>query len=225
MDIVGRMGYWRRRFVCNQESIPRTILRLPEARIERLSVVSRHEPIKIQQTLRAAEGYLDLIQVFADRWPLRERTRNVIAQRVLDLLTELPSRPKYVGRAHYLQGEALRSMERHREAIDLFRVAEIEHPGQLHVLLALGWCYKRIGHLDDAIEALEDALCVHPDEGILNYNLACYWSLAGETEIALQYLSQAFEIEPSYRDMVVQEPDFDSIRNDTRFQALTSLIV
>ena len=66
---------------------------------------------------------------------------------------------------------------------------------------------------------------VNTGSGILFYNLACYWSLAGGKEHTLEYLQQAFAMNPDYRDMVGKESDFDPLRNDADFQALTSIIV
>ncbi|HEY2413907.1 MAG TPA: hypothetical protein VGI40_16770, partial [Pirellulaceae bacterium] len=60
---------------------------------------------------------------------------------------------------------------------------------------------------------------------IVHYNLACYWSLAGNVKLAVAYLSQAFDLEPEYRDLVQHEADFDAIRNHPHFQALTAVIV
>ena len=51
--------------------------------------------------------------------------------------------------------------------------------------LALGWCYKRTNRLAQAIDSLERALREHPDEALLHYNLACYWSLAANGPKAL----------------------------------------
>jgi hypothetical protein len=59
----------------------------------------------------------------------------------------------------------------------------------------------------------------------VHYNLACYWSLAGNVKLSVAYLSQAFDLEPEYRDLVLREADFDPIRNHPHFQALTSVIV
>ena len=55
--------------------------------------------------------------------------------------------------------------------------------------------------------------------------MACYWSLAGNCRWALDYLTRALEIDASYRDLVGNEQDFDPIRDDPRFQELTSVIV
>ena len=51
--------------------------------------------------------------------------------------------------------------------------------------MALGWCFKRVGQLDEAIGALEHAIAVDPSEAVLHYNLACYWSLARNRRRAL----------------------------------------
>lgn len=98
-------------------------------------------------------------------------------------------------------------------------------PGNTHIHLAMGWCYKRLGQIDRSIEALEDALACEPEDAILHYNLACYWSLAGNIELAVEYLSQAFQLDPSYRDLVADEADFDPIRRDPQFLAATEVIV
>lgn len=187
--------------------------------------MSNYERIQIRQAIRAAEGYLDLIQVFAGKWPPKEKTRNSLAQRALDALADLPKKRGHDAQIQYLRGEALRSMEMYSEAVQPLREAARSEHRKLNVMLALGWCYKRLGQLDDAIEALEEALCDYPDEGLLHYNLACYWSLASEPCLAIQYLSQAFELDPAYRDLVASETDFDPIREDPGFQALTAIIV
>ncbi len=83
------------------------------------------------------------------------------------------------GRACYLLGEALRELSRYEEALlPLERSADL-FPDDIRVWLALGWCYKRTGQLAKAIDALERAVKVDPSEGVLHYNLACYWSLRG----------------------------------------------
>ena len=49
---------------------------------------------------------------------------------------------------------------------------------------------------------LEDALLVEPGEALVHYNLACYWSLAGDKSKSLSYLSGALDIDSSYRDLI-----------------------
>ena len=125
----------------------------------------------------------------------------------------------------YLQGLAYRAMERHHEAIPPLRESADADPEDTHALLALAWCYKRIGRLNLAIQALQEALAVGENQAIVHYNLACYWSLAGSAEIALDHLATSLQIDPKYRELAEEERDFDAIREHPGFRELTSVIV
>ena len=87
------------------------------------------------------------------------------------------------------------------------------------------------GHdLGDAIGGLEARAArgvhaVQPQDALVHYNLACYWSLAKNKRQALVYLSRAFDLEDAYRALVADEPDFDPIRDDPAFQALLRVAV
>jgi len=163
--------------------------------------------------------------VCADRWPLRPETRDQIARRALRELSEALNDEFQSGHVHYLQGQALRVMEKYGDALDPLKTALEMEPENIHIHLALGWCYKRVDRLDLAIQALEEAMTVIPDEGIIHYNLACYWALVNNAPLAIQYLSQSFELDPSYREMAVTEHDFDGIRDDPGFRAKMSVTV
>ncbi len=127
-------------------------------------------------------------------------------------------------RAAYLRGEALRELERWSDAIAALNVAAEGMPEEVPVYIAQGWCYKRLGRIDQAIAALEKGLEVDSSSAILHYNLACYWSLAGNKRQALMFLSRAIDMDGDFRNRVAAESDFDTIRNDPAFQALTSMI-
>ncbi|MEN0111472.1 MAG: tetratricopeptide repeat protein, partial [Planctomycetota bacterium] len=118
---------------------------------------------QIETAAREAEGYLELGM---HRHALRslERRGGLIAAD---------------GHASYLMGECLRELRQYREAIAPLRRAADLRPQTCETWLALGWCYKRAGSLADAIASLESALRFTPDDALLSYNLACYYSLAG----------------------------------------------
>ena len=82
------------------------------------------------------------------------------------------------GHALYLWGEGLRAMGRCYEALMPLQRAARATPNDIHIRVALGWCYKRTGRLDLAIEMIEEALILRPETPLLRYNLACYLSLA-----------------------------------------------
>lgn len=163
----------------------------------------------VQRLLREAEGYLEL----------------GLPNQALERLQIIESAGTYKGQKQYLTGEALRALDRYQEAVGPLLEATDSNPSNIHVWIALGWCYKRMDRLELAIRALERAQEIAPGEAIVHYNLACYWSLAGKKQRALEYLSRAIKIRPQYRDLIGDESDFDPIRSDPDFQALTSIIV
>jgi tetratricopeptide (TPR) repeat protein len=187
--------------------------------------MSDPQRLRRQQILREAEGYLDLITVFGDRMPCRPDVRDQIARRTLATLERIDNPGGLKGHMLFLKGQALRAMERFVDAVPSLREAAEIETQNIHIRLALAWCYKRCRRLDLAIQALEEAIEADPAYAIIHYNLACYWSLAGNVKLAVAYLSQAFDLEPNYRDLVCTEHDFDAIRNHPHFQALTSVIV
>jgi tetratricopeptide (TPR) repeat protein len=170
--------------------------------------VSR-DRILIERTVREAEGYLELGMTVQALHAMQRRGKLVHGN----------------ARACYLMGEALRHLERYREALIVLERSSDLVPDDIHVWLALGWCYKRTGQLHRAIEALERALDIDPSEAILHYNLACYWSLARNRMLALSYLSHALDIDGNFRDLVLDEPDFELLHDDPAFKLIAGVIV
>jgi len=178
-----------------------------------------------KQLLEEVEGYLDLTMVLSNQFPLSNAARDRIANRALTTLQKLEQDAQDSPKALRYKGEALRVMERFEEAIEPLTAAKNSEPENISVLLALGWCYKRLGKIDSAIQALEDALACCPDEAIIHYNLACYWSLENNVPLALVYLAQSFDLDPEYRCTVAEEAEFDSLRYHAEFVAVTSVLV
>jgi len=184
-----------------------------------------YERVRRKQVLREAEGYLELVIAGQELGSLPKGLRDEACLLALDSLAHTRFSGATLPQALLLEGQALKLMERYRDALDpLERSADLA-PDNLHVWLALGWCHKRTGRLDLGIQSLESALELDGDDAIVPYNLACYWSLTGNRKLALAYLAQALELDPQYRDMVPAESDFDPIRDDPEFQTLTAVVV
>jgi tetratricopeptide (TPR) repeat protein len=156
---------------------------------------------RIVRQLDAAEGYLML----------------GLPERALDILRSRPDWATMQFEASLLTGEALRALGRHREALRPLEAASKLRPGDVGVAIALGWCYKRTHRLAQAIDALERAEREHPDEPLLHYNLACYWSLARNPAKALDALAVALTLDPDLRSLIADEGDFDPIRDHPDF--------
>ncbi|MFO0903315.1 MAG: tetratricopeptide repeat protein [Pirellulales bacterium] len=180
--------------------------------------------IRRQQLVREAEGYLELANMFAKRWPLPQPLREKLAERALETLSRATLTGSNRAQVLLLIGQANRVLQRYPAAIEALLRSADQDGENLAVWLALASCYKRIDRLDLAIETLEHALRVDDESAIVHYNLACYWSLSTNPAAALHYLAISFELDPRYRERVATEPDFDPLRGDRRFQALMSRV-
>ena len=187
--------------------------------------MAKYQRIERQQALREAQGYLELAMGLTDQWPVPAALSERLAQRALDALATVTDFGVQRTEVLYLTGLAYRTMQRYAEAVPPLQAAAQREPDSAPIWLVLGWCYNRIARLEAAIAALERAMETNSQEAILHYNLACYWSLAGNVERAVQYLAQSFEIDPRYRELVASESDFDPIRDLPGFQSLMGAIV
>ncbi len=73
------------------------------------------------------------------------------------------------------------------------------------------------GEPERGIEIFERTLVLHPGNPNVLYNLACFESLAGHVDGALEHLAQAVEADPRTRGWAQTDADFDAIRSDPRF--------
>jgi hypothetical protein len=75
------------------------------------------------------------------------------------------------------------------------------------------------GEPERGIEIFERTLATYPGNPNVLYNLACFESLAGHADDALEHLAEAVESDPRTREWAQTDSDFDSIRADPRFPA------
>jgi len=157
---------------------------------------------RIVRQLDEAEGYLMLD----------------MPRRALEILRSRDDWATMKFEASLLTGEALRALGKYREALEYLETAAALRPTDLGVAMALGWCYKRTHRLAQAIDALDRAVRQHPDEALLHYNLACYWSLAGNAARSIRSLLVALSLNADLAGQIPAEPDFDPIRGEAEFE-------
>lgn len=161
-----------------------------------------------ERRLESATGYIELNM---PEHALRE----------LNAITDPETIPFEFGR---LRGEAWRAAGDFEAALTAYSRALAEKPESLDVLMGMAWCYKRTDLLPRAIAAMEQAYRAHPKEPIVLYNLACYFSLAGDKTQALSWLGRALRMESSLRKLIPEETDFDPLRDDPDFQYVTGTV-
>ena len=77
---------------------------------------------------------------------------------------------------------------------------------------------------EQAVETYERFLEESPGDAGFLYNLACAESRLGRTEKALEHLRQSAEAEERFRQAAVGDPDFDAIRDEPEFSAITGQV-
>jgi tetratricopeptide (TPR) repeat protein len=75
----------------------------------------------------------------------------------------------------------------------------------------------KAGEYDRAVAIASEGLAEWPQQGTLNYQLACYHALAGRREQALAHLAIAVENEPRAAGWASDDSDLDAIRDDPAF--------
>jgi tetratricopeptide (TPR) repeat protein len=71
-----------------------------------------------------------------------------------------------------------------------------------------------------AIEWVRRAIAVAPDDPAVIINAACMYAKSGRKEEALACLERSFARGFGKRDWIEKDPDYDSLRDDPRFQAM-----
>jgi tetratricopeptide (TPR) repeat protein len=76
------------------------------------------------------------------------------------------------------------------------------------------------GRYEEIRTLLTDALGRYEDEGTLHYNLACVEARLGNTDAALEHLAEGLKERPDLVAGAKEDPDLESLRDETRFAAL-----
>jgi tetratricopeptide (TPR) repeat protein len=76
------------------------------------------------------------------------------------------------------------------------------------------------GDHQKAKEVLLKGLEHYEDKAGILYNIACAEALLGEADEALGHLREALEKQPTYAESAREDPDFEPIRSDPRFEEL-----
>lgn len=77
--------------------------------------------------------------------------------------------------------------------------------------------YWGTGEFDKAVAELSAVAEDYPDDATVLYNLACAESMSGQPIQAIAHLTQAIELDPSFRELAQKDSDFDAIRDDAGF--------
>lgn len=115
---------------------------------------------------------------------------------------------------------SLEALGRDQEALASYDRALVLCPIDAEFWYSRGVLLARLGRYEAAIASYDCALALQPNDPDFAYNKACCYGLQNRVELALNWLKQAIDLDPEILDCAKTDADFDSIRQDERFQAL-----
>ncbi len=119
------------------------------------------------------------------------------------------------------RGNALRNLGRNEEAMACYDKALSIQPDYHEAWNSRGIALVNLGRDEEAMACYDKALSIQPDYYYAWYNKACCYALQGNINQAIENLQIAINLNPQrYRELAKTDSDFDSIRDDERFQAL-----
>lgn len=74
--------------------------------------------------------------------------------------------------------------------------------------------------LTPTLHALDDS---QDWQGVVHYNLACFYALADRRNESLERLALAFNLRPSLKEWAPQDPDLKTLHGDPEFKALADI--
>lgn len=124
------------------------------------------------------------------------------------------------GRSYNNLAIVLRQQGRFEEAEDQALFAIACAPGDFTVYNNYGNLLVFLGRYEEGADQFLGALELNPDHPQLSYNLACAYSLMGDSDMALYFLSEALARNPLLRLEAAKDTYLDAIRDTEAFSQL-----
>jgi len=122
-------------------------------------------------------------------------------------------------------GEEQRALAADRDTIRLTERRIELYPEDSRALHLAAGAYARLGQRDRSLAMAERALALRPREFATLYNVACAYALLGEKDRALSILEGFGEVGQGSFDWIREDPDFDSLHGDPRFERVVARLV
>jgi serine/threonine protein kinase/Flp pilus assembly protein TadD len=109
-----------------------------------------------------------------------------------------------------------------RQGIELARRQLAREPDDIRAMYLCAGALVEQGSTEEGLSLLERALEMAENDPSVLYNAACVFARAGRRERALEALQACLHRGWGNPEWIAQDPDFDSVREDPRFQAMVA---
>jgi adenylate cyclase len=121
-------------------------------------------------------------------------------------------------------GRTDQTREADQQAVDLINKYLEPNPNEARAYSLGASPLARLGEREHSKQWSEQAMALAPNDPVVLYNAACNLAQLGEHESALDGLERAIEAGVAVSDWIKHDPDFESVRDHPRFQAIVKRI-
>jgi serine/threonine protein kinase/Flp pilus assembly protein TadD len=126
----------------------------------------------------------------------------------------------YLAMAYQSLGDRERLLESSARMVKAAERAISINPGDSRALYLGAINLERIGESQRAEEWAARALSLDPNHPVMLYNLACFHSVAGRVDIAIDHIERAIELGFLHKEWYLSDSDLANIRDHPRFRKL-----
>lgn len=126
----------------------------------------------------------------------------------------------YLGMCYHSLNDPTRALNAKLQSAEAARKRLDQHPDDSRAWTFGANSLAELGEPEKAIEWIDRALAIDPDEPLILYNSACVYISLGKTDEAIACLDSAVGRGFLSKDWFDNDSDLDPIRDDPRFEAL-----
>lgn len=128
-----------------------------------------------------------------------------------------PVNNQRMGYYHYNEGNKALKEGKWDEAVSNYKMALHHNPNSLETYINLSTTYLKMKQYDEAYHTLKSVEEKSPSSPLIQYNLACYFSLTSQADSGLEALQKAVELGYKNIKEIEADPDLENLRKDPRF--------
>ena len=128
----------------------------------------------------------------------------------------------FLAMAHQARGDTAKVEDASRRMADAAERAISLNPGDTRALYLGAINLERLGQSTRAQEWAQRARQLDPNHPVMLYNLACFHSVAGRVDVAIDHLEQSIELGFFHPEWFVSDSDLANLRGNPRFEVLVA---